>query len=163
MRKFYILLIASMVALAGFAQQKALRMSPKLAFTPKEAVKGDFPFEDSHKVKPFFPGFKATPSRADVITEQPEGEVKLYQRKGGAFYSVWGYIFTTYQDGSALQMVYADDGKTVYIQDPVSQSPMGSWVKAELSEDGKKITCLWVSLPTILRTFPAASCWVWFM
>jgi len=139
MKKIYILLLASMVALGGFAQQKALKLSPKRAFTPTEAVKGDMPFKDTHKVKPVMPGMKMQrgPARVDVITDQPAGEVKVYQRAGGAFYSFWGYIFGAYQDGGALQIVYASDGKTVYIQDPVSQLAVGTWVKGELRMGAK--------------------------
>jgi len=142
MKKIYILLLASMVAMAGLASQKAFKVSPKLAFTPTEAVKSDMPFKDTHKVKPVMPGMKMQrgPARVDVITEQPEGEVKLYERSGSAFYTFWGYIFGTYQDGGALQIVYAPDGKTVYIQNPVSQFTVDTWAKAELSDDGKKIT-----------------------
>ncbi len=55
-------------------------------------------------------------------------------------YNFWGYLFTAYQDGGAMQMVFANDGKTVYLQDPISQAVAGTWVKAELSDDGKTLT-----------------------
>ncbi|MBQ3731536.1 MAG: hypothetical protein II905_07290, partial [Muribaculaceae bacterium] len=71
---------------------------------------------------------------------QPEGELKIYQRSGGAIYNMWGYIFSTYQDGGAMQMVFADDGKTVYLKDPISQAVANTWVRAELSDDGKTLT-----------------------
>lgn len=80
------------------------------------------------------------PARVDVITEQPEGELKTYVRSGGAMLSFWGYLFSTYQDGGAMQMVFADDGKTVYLKDPISQAAAGTWVRAELSDDGKTLT-----------------------
>ena len=55
-------------------------------------------------------------------------------------YNFWGYLFTANQDGGAMQMVFANDGKTVYMQDPISQAIAGTWVKAELSDDGKTLT-----------------------
>ena len=39
-----------------------------------------------------------------------------------------------------MQMVFADDGKTVYLKDPISQAVANTWVRAELSDDGKTLT-----------------------
>ena len=83
-----------------------------------------------------------------VIEEQPDGELRLYQRTGGVIREVekdnvaedeWPYeIISEQQDGS-VSIVFADD-KKVYIQRPVSWSYYNGWVEGTLSEDGKTIT-----------------------
>ena len=80
------------------------------------------------------------PSRVDIITEQPEGTVVSYQRGGEFMYvSLYGY-FAEAQTGR-VKVVYADDGKTVYIKDPLCYGEgVGAWVYGELSEDGQTIT-----------------------
>ena len=79
------------------------------------------------------------PSRVDIITEQPEGTVVNYMR-GGEYMTVslYGYI-TDVQSGS-VKVVYADDGQTVYIQDPLCYGEgVGVWVQGQLSDDGLTI------------------------
>lgn len=73
----------------------------------------------------------------DVIYEQPEGELKVYTRGGGAYYSFWGYILETTQGGTSIKIV--TNGNDVYMENPISQAPVegGSWVKGTL--DGNKI------------------------
>ena len=52
-----------------------------------------------------------------VITEQPEGELYSYTRRGDCIYSsIWG-IYHTQQSGK-LNVVFGDDGKA-YIQNPI--------------------------------------------
>ncbi len=80
------------------------------------------------------------PSRVDIITEQPEGTVVNYLR-GGEYLlsSLYGYD-TDYQSGR-VKVVYADDGKTVYIQDILCYAEgQGVWVMGELSDDGSTIS-----------------------
>lgn len=48
-----------------------------------------------------------------VITEQPEGELKTYLRAGGAYENFMG-IWEDEQEGNSTQLVFAEDGKTVY-------------------------------------------------
>lgn len=140
MKKHLLLLLAFAFTLAASGQR--LSLSPRLSNQP---VKGKYEFSTTHKSAerggqlPLAQSRKA-PARVDVITDQPEGELKVYQRSGGAMYNFWGYLFSTYQDGGAMMMVYADDGKTVYLKDPVSQAAAGTWVRAELSDDGKTLT-----------------------
>lgn len=84
-----------------------------------------------------------------VIEEQPEGELRLYQRTGGIVREVEKdytvaegenpyEIIIEEQDGS-LNIVFAEDGK-VYIQRPVSWSYYDGWIEGTLSADGKTIT-----------------------
>ena len=80
------------------------------------------------------------PSRVDIITEQPEGTLVTYTRAGGYMtVSLYGYE-ADYQTGQ-VKVVYADDGKTVYIKDPLCYvEGVGAWVQGELSDDGSTIS-----------------------
>ncbi len=74
-----------------------------------------------------------------IITEQPEGEVATYARKGGAYYTFWGYVIEETQSGTSIRVVTAPDGKTVYMENPISiaQVEGGVWVKG--TKEGNKI------------------------
>ena len=140
MKKALLILVAFAMTMAASGQH--LTMNPRQS---GQQVKGKYEFRTTHKSpshdqKSSMAQMRKAPTRVDVISEQPEGELKTYVRSGGAMYNFWGYLFSTYQDGSAMQMVYADDGKTVYLQDPISQAAAGTWVRAELSDDGKTLT-----------------------
>ena len=84
-------------------------------------------------------GKMKAPSRVDIITEQPEGTVVNYTRSGEFMtVSLYGYA-SDYQVGQ-VKLVYADDGQTVYIQDPLCYGEgVGAWVKGQLSDDGLTI------------------------
>ncbi len=141
MKKHLLLIVAFAFALVASGQR--LSLSPQLKGQP---VKGKYEFRSTkHEAtqrdgKLVMSQQRKAHSRVEVISEQPEGELKTYARSGGAIYNFWGYIFSTYQDGGAMQMVFADDGKTVYLKDPISQAAAGTWVRAELSDDGKTLT-----------------------
>lgn len=74
-----------------------------------------------------------------VITEQPEGDVQVYSRQGGAYYSFFGYVINSSQNGTAIRIVTAPDGKTVYMENPISQAqvPDGTWIKG--TKEGNKL------------------------
>ena len=140
MKKALLLIVAFAMTMAASGQH--LTMNPQQS---GQQVKGKYEFSTTHKspsrdLKSSMAQMRKAPARVDIISEQPEGELKTYVRSGGAMYNFWGYLFSAYQDGGAMQMVYADDGKTVYLQDPISQATAGSWVRAELSDDGKTLT-----------------------
>ena len=140
MKKFLLFLVTFALTLGASGQQ--LTKSPRVSSQP---VKGKYEFSTTHKSAErggqlSMVQSRKAPARADIISEQPEGELKTYQRSGGAMYTFWGYLFSSTQDGAAMQMVYANDGKTVYLKDPVSQAAAGTWVRAELSDDGKTLT-----------------------
>ena len=79
------------------------------------------------------------PSRVDIITEQPEGTVVNYTR-GGEYMTVSLYGYESGYQTGRVKMVYADDGQTVYIQDPLCYGEgVGAWVQGQLSEDGLTI------------------------
>lgn len=124
MKKLSLLLLSIAVAVSATAGVKSMGN----AYRPLDKA--------SHKTS-----IKA-PSRVDLITEQPEGTLVAYTR-GGEFMtsSFYGYD-TDYQMGR-VKVVYAPDGKTVYIQDPLCYAEgTGTWVVGELSDDG-----LYISVP----------------
>ena len=77
----------------------------------------------------------------EVITEQPEGELVTYKRYGNTLaleaYWYWYFVTPSEQDGK-VNVVYAPDGKTVYIQHILNgyDDAITSWVKGEIGEDG---------------------------
>ena len=80
------------------------------------------------------------PAHVDLITEQPEGELVSYTRSG-EFMLASFYGYETNQQVGRVKVVYAPDGKTVYIQDPLCYAEgVGTWVVGELSEDGRYIS-----------------------
>ena len=80
------------------------------------------------------------PAQVDIIYDQPEGTLVSYTRSGEYLtVSLYGYD-TDYQMGR-VKVVYADDGQTVYIQDPLCYGEgVGAWVQGQLSEDGLTIS-----------------------
>ena len=90
--------------------------------------------------KPSHAATMKAPSHVDIITEQPEGTVVTYQREGEFMYvSLYGY-FSEAQTGR-VKVVFADDGKTVYIKDPLCYGEgVGAWVYGQLSDDGTTIS-----------------------
>ena len=122
MKKLSLLLLSVAVALSASAVVK----SQGNAYRPIEKA--------SHAAT-----FKA-PAHVDMITEQPEGTEVNYTR-GGEYMTVslYGYM-SDYQQGR-VKVVYADDGQTVYIQDPLCYGEgVGVWVQGQLSEDGLTIS-----------------------
>ena len=74
-----------------------------------------------------------------IITEQPEGELVEYIRTGDSFMYNSSYgLYLAEQSGKAY-VVYAPDGETVYLKDPIyGLSSNGSWVQGTVN--GNKIT-----------------------
>lgn len=74
-----------------------------------------------------------------VITDTPAGEKKRYLRAGKAFeYNAQTNTIDEIEQYGPIFIVYAEDGSTVYLQNPVSGYGAGSWVKA--TKEGNKIT-----------------------
>lgn len=78
------------------------------------------------------------PEQPVIITEQPEGQLKTYDRTGSYYYNYDGYLRTGAQTGT-IDIVFADNNK-VYLKDPVNNMPIGSWVVGDLNEAGNTIT-----------------------
>lgn len=73
-----------------------------------------------------------------IITEQPAGELRTYDRSGYAYYVVNDYVRRGAQTGT-IDIVFAD-GNKVYLKDPLSKLIVNTWVEGTLSDDGKTIT-----------------------
>ena len=122
MKKLALLIMCVAVAVSASAGVK----SQGNAYRPMEKM--------SHKTA------LNAPSKVDIITEQPEGTVVNYQRGGEYLLSSFYGYDTDYQSGR-VKIVYADDGKTVYIQDILCYGEgSGVWVYGELSDDGLTIS-----------------------
>ena len=65
----------------------------------------------------------------DVITEQPAGELKQYTR-AGSYIGSDGYIHGA---TGFVDIVFDEDGETVWIKDIVSSLAFGSWVKGTIA------------------------------
>ena len=74
-------------------------------------------------------------STAHGIATQPEGTLMVFDRSGEGIYPDGDSLFTTAQEGKA-HVVFAPDGKTVYLLQPLFSLPYNYWVKGELNEDG---------------------------
>lgn len=82
-----------------------------------------------------------TKANDEIIDKQPEGTLKVYQRTGSSYYTTDGNRYQEGQQAGIFKVVYAADGKTVYMMELVSESAgYKTWVKGELSTDGKTIS-----------------------
>ena len=79
-------------------------------------------------------GFAQSLSDYGVITEQPAGELKTYDRAGYAYYVVNDFVRRGAQTGT-IDIVFAADNK-VYLKDPLSKLIVNTWVEGTLSDDG---------------------------
>ena len=84
-----------------------------------------------------------------IIEEQPEGELVTYNRSG--YTSDWSG--ETIEQSGTVNLVYAPDGNTVYIQDIIYHGP-GTWVMGTIEGNkihvplGQAIASLYVGPPT---------------
>ncbi|MDY6206457.1 MAG: hypothetical protein SPI30_06915 [Prevotella sp.] len=91
------------------------------------------------KLSAYSPNHVAKADNTDVIEEEPAGEKVRYIRSGTSYEQdqSYGTIDTKDQYGP-IYFVFAEDGSTVYIQNPIARFIVGSWVKA--TKEGNKIT-----------------------
>ncbi len=86
----------------------------------------------------------AQPAFYAPVTEQPAGELKVYQRSGKALWRTSSGLSTGNQSGS-INIVFGDNNK-VYFEDLLYGfyggywTPPHAWIEGTLSEDGTKIT-----------------------
>ena len=105
-RRFFLYLILLSIFVPAFAQQ----MRPSPAFAPMKA--------NAH----------------GIITEQPEGELRHYNRSGGATYAPI-YFIAEQQDGISAEVVFSPDGTKAYFKNIISHAATGSWVEGTVSDD----------------------------
>lgn len=73
-----------------------------------------------------------------IVMEQPEGELKTFDRAGYAYYYSGEYVRRGAQTGT-IDIVFGENNK-VYFKQPLSKLEINSWIEGSLSEDGKTIT-----------------------
>lgn len=75
----------------------------------------------------------------EPVTAEPAGTVKWFSEKSLAFsVGSWGYRDYAVTDGFAKKTVFSEDGKTVWMRNPVCKFPTDTWVEATI--DGETIT-----------------------
>ena len=106
---------------------------------------------------------KAEGETQEYVTTQPEGELKTYVRSGDNMTAVMGGIVDGQQDGRAMNIVFAPDGKTVWFDKMISATTATfGWIKGEI--EGDKIViksgqyAWYYAAPTTLPTAWSASC-----
>lgn len=80
----------------------------------------------------------ANASDYNIVTTQPEGELKTYDRGGNKYYVYNDYVRSGAQVGT-IDIVFGADNK-VWMKRPVSGLEFDSWVEGSLSADGSTIT-----------------------
>lgn len=75
--------------------------------------------------------------RADIITEQPAGELKIYSRNCTSYYATMFGVLSTKVSNGIVSVVFAEDNK-VYFKDLVSQAGLGTWTEGTIN--GSTIT-----------------------
>ncbi len=81
-----------------------------------------------------FPEYHFT--QADYVTEQPAGTLKLYERQGTNLKSYLGGVAESTQEGGKISIVFADDGRTVWMRNIISTAQdCLVWTKGEIKGD----------------------------
>ena len=142
MKKFTLIALATLfVAVTSFAQSKATprqlsqkKMEAVAKLAPKDAKKQlskkslqqqkdikrqqgkrqafTAHWQQSHPGKNA-KGLKAAKRAANIIYDQPEGTQYLMNRSGYAYYSFWGYVYSTELSGAVGNVVV--NGNNIYV------------------------------------------------
>ncbi len=132
MKKLSVLLVAAAVAVSA---------SAGVNFKANSALKGNKKMVNTELIKANVKAFKANKKSFRVITDQPEGELKSYNRAGQYVYVNNGYLSCGQQDGNRMDIVYAEDGK-VYMKNILCGAAnyfgTDSWVEGTI--EGNTIT-----------------------
>ncbi|MBQ9554894.1 MAG: hypothetical protein IJV05_01580 [Muribaculaceae bacterium] len=132
MKKLSVLLVAAAVAISA---------SAGVNFKSTHALKSNKITKEM--VKTNVKDLKAGKASFRVITEQPEGELKSYNRAGQCVvYNSGSGLVAKQQDGNRMDIVYGENGK-VYLKNiicGIANNFGDSWVEGQISEDGTTIT-----------------------
>lgn len=74
-----------------------------------------------------------------IIQDRPAGTTRAYYRSGSAVGRGSSEVFEQIEE-MAMFVCFADDGHTVYLQNPVSGAFLDTWLRGSISEDGRTIT-----------------------
>lgn len=84
----------------------------------------------------------ATPRHSSprrIIQDRPAGTTRAYYRSGSAVGRGMAEVYEQIEE-MAMFVCFADDGETVYLQNPVSGAFLDTWLRGSLSQDGRTIT-----------------------
>ncbi|MBR5170244.1 MAG: hypothetical protein IKW85_06715 [Muribaculaceae bacterium] len=77
---------------------------------------------------------KSTNRMNAIVSEQPAGELKTYKRAGESMVnSIFGLSLS--EQSGKCYIVYAEDGQTIYMKDPLSGYTEGAWVEGTIEGD----------------------------
>ena len=146
MKKFTSMIAALLFAVASFAAAPAAKKTvEKLPVETAKAqvFKGKADVKSPRTIDTSASSRLRGPRRAaedfTIISEQPEGELKIYTRAGGYLNRETSGDITNADQSGYANVIFAADNK-VYIRNIVSECSIGTWVEGTLSEDGKTIT-----------------------
>ena len=162
MKKLLFLLLGAAVAVSASANplmslkdsKRAVKVMPQTAMSHQLKMRAEVPgalfdygvkkmsdasMSGTQKLLKRFNAPNRANAEADIITTQPEGELRTYVRTGASTY-LTSSSSLVYDDTTAtnVSIVFAPDGETVYIQNPVTEFATGAWAKGTIS--GNKIT-----------------------
>lgn len=75
----------------------------------------------------------------ELVVTPPEGTATIWSRYCYSYFAFFGGVYAMIDEGSCVNMVTTADG-TVWIDNPISQFPVDTWVKGTLNEDGSVLT-----------------------
>ena len=143
MKKLVFLLLSAAVAVSAMAGINVNKATMPKHLAPVQQkmnpVVMDYTLQQTHQfdLQQMFKAGNRDYAASDMITEQPEGNARLYTRTGTCVYYS-SKLYYGDQDGIETTIVYAPDGETIYMLNPVSKFDAGTWVKGTIS--GNKIT-----------------------
>ena len=128
MKKLSVLLVAAAVA---FAASAGVNFKATHAMKSNKVINTEMTKFNAKNVK-------AKGGDLRVVTTQPEGELKSYNRAGQYDYVSSGYLYCGQQDGNRMDIVYGEDGK-VYLKNilcgAASYFGTDSWVEGTIEDN----------------------------
>lgn len=121
-----------MVAIIAFAQQQT-QSAPCSRSQLIEQLRHEGDANTSAVAAP-----RRSPSRS-IIQDRPVGITRAYYRSGSAVGRGMSEVFDQIEE-MVMFVCFADDGHTVYLQNPVSGAFLDTWLRGSISADGRTIT-----------------------
>lgn len=142
MKKFYAFIAMAMMVSAPLFAQKALSVKPKTQMMEMNAKKmKTLPERTKLKAGETFSTKRNAPAKKaldvsglELITEQPAGTASEYVKSSTYVYYYWVYTFLQNNSGAQAYVVEGDDGY-YYMNDPITPTAIGSWLKLEKDGD----------------------------
>lgn len=142
MKKFYAFIAMALIASAPLMAQKDLSVKSKSNLTEKSMKKLNTPVKISKEqlAKTINAQPKAAPKKAldvsglELITDQPAGTVSEYVKSSSYIYFYYYWYFAVENSGARSYVVEGTDGY-YYMQDPITPTAIGTWLKMEKEGD----------------------------